>query len=246
MRALLAPGADTDPLAVYAVDRPPVPQRPWVFANMVGGLDGSAAHGGRVGALSGPTDRSLFVLLRSFADAVVVGAGTVRAEGYGPVRLPDELTRRRLDEGREAVPPIVVVSRSLRFDWSSRLFSPDVPAQTIVVTAEAAGQEAIAEARAHARVILAGGERVDLPAALGELRAMGVGALLTEGGPTLLGELIHGALLDELCLTISPLVGGDPLPIVVSPPAADALVAFALASVLEEDGHLFLRYLVER
>lgn len=246
MRALLPADAGADPLSVYAADRPPSAERPWTFANMVGGLDGSAAHGGRVGALSGPTDRSLFVLLRSLADAVVVGAGTVRAEGYGPVRLPDDLRQRRLDEGRDAAPPIVVVSRSLRIDWSSRLFAADVPARTVVVTAGAAGSEAIAEARAHARVIVAGDERVDLPAALGELRRLGVGALLTEGGPTFLGELIHGALLDELCLTISPLVGGDRLPIVESPATSATLVAFELVSVLEEDGHLFLRYLAER
>lgn len=85
-----------DALAPYAnVERRPVDGRPWVLANMVCGLDGSTAMGGRVGALSSPTDRQLFVDLRSVADVVLVGAETVRRERYGPVVLSPERRRSR-------------------------------------------------------------------------------------------------------------------------------------------------------
>ncbi len=246
MRLLLGDLAAGDaPTAVYEVARAPVGDRPWVYANMVAGLDGSAAVHGRVGALSAPADRALLVLLRSLADVVLVGAGTVRAEGYGPVRLRDELRAARVERGQAPLPPIAVVSRSLRFDWDAKLFAPGADVRPIVITAAGAGDDAIALAADHADVIVAGDEAVDLPRALVELAARGASAVLTEGGPTLLGELIGAGLLDELCLTVTAAVGGDPLPIVEAV-ATRELVRFALASVLEEDGDLFLRYLVAR
>src|SRR6478672_7900328 len=114
-----------DPFAVYRAERPGPSGRPWILGNMVCGIDGSAAVGGRVGGLSSPKDRELFVLLRSLADAVLIGAATVRTEGYGPVRLPPTLTEQRIAGGRSPTPPLVIVTRSLTLDWDSPLFSPD-------------------------------------------------------------------------------------------------------------------------
>lgn len=245
MRRLLpASAADgsEDPFAVYRVSRDAGDDRPWLLGNMVVGIDGSAAVGGRVGGLSSPTDRHLFVLLRSFADAVLIGAATVRAEGYGPVRLPSALQDERVAAGRSRVPPLAVVTRSLDLDWSSALFAPDVAVRPIIITVAAAADTAPAAVRARADLIIAGDQSVDLRMACGELRRRGMTTVLTEGGPTLLGELMARELLDELCLTLAPLAGGDPLPVAVRPEGPGGLQGFSLASVLEEDGHLFLRY----
>ena len=211
---------------------------------MVAGLDGSAAVGGRVRGLSNARDRELFVLLRGLADVVLIGAGTVRAEGYGPVRLPTVTQEERAEAGRPTVPPLAIVSRSLTLDWESTLFSSDVVSRPIVITAASAGEAALERARDRADVIVAGDQSVDLGLALAELHRRGMAAVLTEGGPTLLGELMALALLDELCLTLAPVTGGDPLPVAVGTARNGELTTARLVSVLEEDGQLFLRYLM--
>src|SRR5687767_5548643 len=123
MHRLVAGEAVADIVDPYAaVVRPRVGHRPWVLANMVVGLDGSAAIAGRVGPLSEGADAELFRLLRSVADVVLVGASTFRAEGYGPVRLPEERQQARVKLGRAPRPPLAVVSRSLALDWSSAPF----------------------------------------------------------------------------------------------------------------------------
>lgn len=209
---------------------------------MVAGLDGSAAFEGRVKGLSSASDRDLFRVLRALADVVLVGAGTVRAERYGPARLTEEQRADRLADGRPALPPIAVVSRSLDLDWGSPLFADDAEVRPIVITADAAGDALIERARAHSDVIVAGGASVDLGLALRELGRRGATCVLTEGGPFLLGGLVAGGLLDELCLTLAPMAGGDALPI-VERAGGRALVPFRLASVAEQEGQLFLRYL---
>lgn len=233
----------SDVAAAYAVDRPARPGRPWVLANMVSSLDGAAAIGGRVGGLSGDADRGLFVFLRSLADVVLVGASTVRAEGYGPVRLTDGQRERRRLDGRAETPPLAVVSRSLAFDWDLPVFASGEGPRPLVITASAAGNAAIDAARDHAEVIVAGEVEVDMGAALAVLGERCGSVVLTEGGPTLLGELVRASLLDELCLTLSPVLGGDPLPIVVWPDGDRPARELELATVREVGGHLFLRYL---
>ena len=129
-----------DPLVPYAeVFRAPRGRHPYVLANMVGGLDGSAAVSGRVGILSSPVDARLFTELRSVADVVLVGARTVREERYGPVRLPDRLRQQRTDRGRPPTPRIAVVTRTLDFDWTIPLFAnADPESRPYVITAAAA------------------------------------------------------------------------------------------------------------
>ena len=246
MRQLLTTSSDghgEDPFDVYRLDREVPHDRPWALANMVVGIDGSAAVGGRVGGLSSPKDRELFVLLRSLADVVLIGAATVRAEGYGPVRLPAALQEQRALAGRPPTPPLAVVTRSLDLDWDSALFSSEAGVRPIIVTVAASAALVPGHAHGRADVIVAGNESVDLGVAMAELARRGVTILLTEGGPTLLGELMAKELLDELCLTLAPLAGGDPLPVAIRPQGPEGLRAFQLASVLEDDGHLFLRYL---
>jgi riboflavin biosynthesis pyrimidine reductase len=244
----LAPGAEIDdPLEPYcSFDRRPGSAECWVMANMVGGLDGSASVGGRVGALSSGLDTELFRLMRTLADVVLVGAETVRREKYRPVRLPDERMHLRVEHGRPAVPPVAVVSRSLNLDWESPLFTDAPPdARTMVVTtsaSETADPDRFAMARKLADVVVAGEDRVDLATALHALHGHGARVVLCEGGPTLLGELVDHDLLDELCLTVSPLMGGDPLPISIAPAGARPR-SFRLANTMVDESTLFLRYI---
>ena len=233
----------TDPLEPYAaVDRRRPDGRCWVMAHMVGGLDGSAAIGGRVAELSTAPDAQLFRLMRTLADVVLVGAETVRREGYGPVQLPAERVAARRAAGRPGTPPLAVVTRSLDLDWSGRAFAA-APAgsRTLVITSQDAAPERLARAREAADVLLAGPGRVDPGLAMAMLAGRGCRVVLCEGGPTWLGELVAAGLLDELCLTVSPMMGGDPLPVSVSPPGSP-LVPFVLRHVLADGDTLFLRY----
>ncbi len=241
---ILQPGAILDdPLAPYArVDRTPAAGGCWVMANMVGGLDGSAAVGGRVGALSTEPDAALFRLLRSLADVVLVGAETVRRERYRSIRLPPKVADARQAAGRPRTPRLAVVTRSLNLDWSGDAFG-GAPAgsRTLVITCKAADPRRVERAREVADVLIAGEDRVDPEQALLLLSELGHRVVLCEGGPTLLGELVAAGRIDELCLTIAPLMGGDPLPVSVSPPGAP-LRGFALRHVLRDGDTLFLRY----
>jgi riboflavin biosynthesis pyrimidine reductase len=247
MQSLNAGEPVTDLLAPYRVDRRARDgDRCWVMANMVGGLDGTAAVGGRVGALSHGADAELFRLMRAVADVVLVGAETVRREGYGPVRLPEEHCRERVECGRAATPPLAIVSRSLRLDWDAEVFTrAGADSPTIVVTCAAAAGADLDRARAAGPVVVAGDERVDLADALAQLRALGHEVVLCEGGPTLLGELAAAGLLDELCLTVSPMMGGDPLPVAITPPGG-GVTEFELRHTAVDAGTLFLRYETRR
>ncbi len=212
----------------------------WLRANMVTSADGAATWADRSGGLGGPADRLVFRTLRALADVVVVAAGTVRAESYGPARLPEDLTARRTAEGRVAQPHLAVVTSSLDLDWDAPLFTEST-SRPLVITARAADPTRAARAAAVADVVMAGEDRVDLRRAVAELAARGHHRLLTEGGPGLLGQLVADDLLDELCLTVAPrLAGGSPARIVTGP--SGELLDCDLAGVLEDEGFLFLRY----
>lgn len=217
------------------------PPAPWVRANFVSSADGAASVNGRSRGLSSEADRRLFALLRTLCDVIMVGAGTVRAEHYGAVR-PDEMTPG-LREGRTPVPPIAVVTRRLSLDLSSRLFTAAQPgARTIVITTEQAPAELRASAQLVADVIIAGAESCELPVVLSALAERGYPRVLAEGGPHMLTELAEQEVLDELDLTLSPLLalgGAGRITTAVGPGSPAPL---RLAHVLEDDDHLFCRY----
>ncbi|MFE5244589.1 MULTISPECIES: pyrimidine reductase family protein [unclassified Streptomyces] len=217
--------------------------RAWLRANMVSTLDGAAQHDGRSQGISCPADMRIFGTLRGLADAVVVGAQTVRQEGYRPARARDAFAARRAAAGQGPAPAIAVVSASLDLDFSLPLFvSPLVP--TYVITGAAAPSDRVHAAReAGAEVLFAGeGAAVEPDRAVGELAARGLGRLLTEGGPRLLGQFVAAGVLDELCLTVSPLLtAGNAQRIAGGPPVA-VPERFSLVSLLEEEGFLFSRY----
>jgi riboflavin biosynthesis pyrimidine reductase len=226
MRQLLPTYADrVDPLDVYR-DLPPAGSRPAVRLNMIASLDGATAVAGRAGGLGGRADRELFLQLRTLADVVLVAAGTVRAEGYGP---------------GPATVPIAVVSRTCRLDWASPFFTR-ATARPIVLTVAGAPAPLRERAAEVADVVVAGEQDVDLTAALDALGARGLRNVLAEGGPTLNGQLADAGLLDELCLTLSPLlVGGDAKRVLAGPTLPDPR-ELRLRSACEQDGFLFLRY----
>jgi riboflavin biosynthesis pyrimidine reductase len=210
--------------------------RPWLRLNMVASADGAAWLKGRSGPLSSRGDKRIFQTLRGLADVIVAGAGTVRKEGYGPV--PPHDTWAELREGRPEVPPIAVISRSLALDFDGELF--DAPSRTIVITCECAPQERRELAAKRSDLIVAGEEGVDLRQAVAELHKRGLTRVLCEGGPRVNAQLSAGGLVDELCLSISPLlVGGGAARIQNGEPAQ---VALELSQVLEEEGVLFCRY----
>ncbi|HEX7133771.1 MAG TPA: dihydrofolate reductase family protein [Iamia sp.] len=241
---LLGPARPVDDLLdLYDVERDVPADRPWVMANMVGGLDGTAAVGGRVGVLSDDTDAELFRAMRALADVVLVGAETARRERYGPVRLTDALTARRVEAGRPGPPPLAVVSRSLRLDWDLPLFASAGEHASGVGGVAAAVRPVVVTCAAADPVLVARAEAAVEPAVAVDALHERYGARLAlcEGGPTLLGQVAAAGLLDELCLTIAPVLGGDPLPVSVTPAGA-GLTPMALRHVAEAHGSLYLRY----
>ena len=180
---------------------------PGVRVNFISSVDGAATTGGLSGGLGDASDKRRFELLRRAADVVVVGAGTVRAEGYGPLRVSAQSARWRVEHGMPEHPVFAIVSGSLDLDPGSRIFT-EAPVRPVVVTTEkAAGVDAFADV---ADVIVAGAEHADLPTLLAELAGHGLTRVLCEGGPSLFGSLLAADRVDELYLTIaSRLEAGD-------------------------------------
>jgi riboflavin biosynthesis pyrimidine reductase len=194
----------------------PAPEgRPWVSGIMVASLDGRATLEGTSRKLGGPQDLQMLLALRRRADALIVGPGTVRAEGYGPLPCP-----------------AVLVSRSFELPWEAGLFA--APGQRVLIYTRAGAEPP--EVAAAVEVV----EEIELSAVLADLRARGIERLLCEGGPTLNRALLDAGLLDELFLTVSPVVSGEGPPIITDGPTA----ALTLRSVATADGDLYLRYSV--
>ncbi|WP_200307686.1 pyrimidine reductase family protein [Streptomyces adelaidensis] len=230
--------------AAYAYPEPPPGgPAPWLRANMVSTLDGAAQHGGRSQPISSDADMRIFGTLRGLADAVIVGAETVRQEGYRPARAREQFAAARLAAGQTPAPAVVVVSASLELDFSLPLFtSPLTP--TILLTGAAAAPDRVATAeKAGVQVVIAGdGMGVDPARAVRALADRGLTRLLSEGGPRLLGQLIAADVLDELCLTVSPMLTAGDAQRIAGGPSVPVPKRFALASLLEEAGYLFGRY----
>lgn len=217
------------------------PDRRWVRANMVASLDGAVTVDGRSAGLSGDADRRVFRVLRALADVVLVGAGTARLEKYAPPK-PREVYAH-LRNGRPPAPALAVVSRQCALDPRSPLFS-DPAARPVVITCAAAPADQVTAIHPVSDLVVAGDDDVDLPAALAALTSRGWTSILTEGGPRLLGSLLAADLVDELDLTMSPLiVGGDAGRIVEGSLPRSAPEPYALHGLLADGDVLFSRYL---
>jgi riboflavin biosynthesis pyrimidine reductase len=185
----------------------------------------------------------VFRTLRWLADVILVGAGTARAEDYGGAVVPAERRELRQSAGLAPVPPIAVLSGSAALDPASRLFTAE--ARPLVLTKASAPADRLAALRPVAEVVVCGDDRVLPDLVLTELAARGLVRVLTEGGPTLHAEFAGAGLLDELCLTVAPLLGGPGHLGIVAGPAWPGARPMELAHALEEDGSLFLRYRLE-
>lgn len=240
---LLAPGPTVDDQALEELyDYPSGLTSPFVQVNFVASADGAATVSGRSRGLSSPADKKVFALGRDLADVVLVGAGTAIAEGYRGIKRTELRTSRRARRGLPEVPLIAVVTARGSVPPSSPMVTATaVP--PIVITAERSPLPWRKEmADAGADVIVAGEDRVAPALALSALADRGLLRVCCEGGPTLFADLVAAGLVDQLCLTVAPmLAGAGAARITTGLPTAEPL-ALSLESALADEGFLMLRY----
>ncbi|OOK82195.1 ribD C-terminal domain protein [Mycobacterium kansasii] len=216
----------------------------WLRANFISSVDGGATVAGTSGGLGGPGDRAVFRLLRELADVIVVGAGTVRVEGYSGAQLSVAARRQRQLRGQSEVPQLAIVTKSGHLARDLAVFTrTEVP--PLVLTATAVADETRRGLTGLAEVVDCSDTdpvKVDEAVLLARLAERGLRRILTEGGPILLGSFIERGLLDELCLTIAPfVVGGLARRIVTGP--GQLKTPMRCAHVLTDDaGYLYTRY----
>jgi riboflavin biosynthesis pyrimidine reductase len=215
---------------------------PWVRVNFVSSVDGAATVDGKSGGLGGDADHRVFDILRTLCDVVLVAAGTVRTEGYGAMILDAASVEARVAAGLKPHPTFAIVSGSLDLDPSSDVFAK-APVRPLVFTSESAPPNpALAKV---ADIVATGSAAVDPAALVSALAERGLTRIHCEGGPSLFGSLLAADVVDELCVTVSPLlVGGDSGRIVrgdVPDPRAMSLVG-----ILRSDDTVLLRYVRER
>lgn len=236
---------DDPDAAVAAEDRPGRPDRPWIYTNMVGSIDGASAIADTSGALGDAGDAAVFRSLRAVADVILVGASTVRAENYRPPTISEANRERRHRRGQDHRPTIAVVTTSLDLDPNLPLLT-DPTYRPLIITARrslerhkdrAKGLEAAAE------VMEAGDDKVDLTLVPTLLGRRGARLVLCEGGPSLNGQLVAHGLIDEWNLTLSPLlVAGQSSRVAVGPEPNGPPESMRLDRVWLHDHHLFCRW----
>ncbi|GFM17467.1 MULTISPECIES: pyrimidine reductase family protein [Mycobacteriaceae] len=209
-----------------------------VRANMIFSADGAAGFAGHAGPLSCAADQQLLLALRAYADVVLVGAGTARAETYGPVKLSDDHRRQRVELGLGSEPPpLAVVSQSGRLPATMLGSSPP---PILLTSARAAHAERVAELPCE--VMVCGEDSVNITDAVAQLRSRGDGRVLCEGGPTLLDELVAADLVDQLCVTMAPVLAGcQPLGQAAAPMASPTRLQLE-QTLVDDAGYVFLRY----
>ncbi len=229
--------SDAELIAAYT---PAAWDRPWLRVNFVASTDGAATLEGHSEGLSGVPDKRVFGLLRMLCDVLLVGAGTLRAEGYRALRLDAHRRGWRRDAGLPDLPRLAVVSSRLALDPAAPVFA-DAPVRPLVIThggSPLGARDRLAEV---ADVLVVGDAEVDLAAARGELAGRGLHQVLCEGGPHLFGSLLAADQVDELCLTVAPLLTGPGAGRIVAGPGAPPR-RFGLSHALVAEDNLLLRY----
>jgi riboflavin-specific deaminase-like protein len=215
--------------------------RPYVITNFALTLDGHATMQGRSGPIGSKTDTAMLVALRTRVDAVMIGAGTMRAERYGRVVANQAKRERRERDGLPHDPLMVIISGRLDLPWDAPLFTAGSGRVLIATSSEEDPPETATPVR-----LLRQPDTVDLGQVLAYLRRdRGVRALLCEGGPRLHGQLLEAQLLDEMFVTHAPKVTGGVGPGLISE-LAEQVHPVDLAWLLHEEttGELFARYRV--
>lgn len=237
----LFPAADV-PLDDEALDRAYGGEpAEFVRINFVASADGAATLDGRARGLGSATDQRVLRLLRDRSDGILVGAGTAKAESYRPLRDDPARAEARTGRGLSRVPPLILVSQRLAMDPGDPIIAKAV-ARTVIVTCARSDPERRKALAAVTPVIIAGDETVDLRAARASLAQLGLRRLVCEGGPTLFGTALAAGIVDELCLTVAPLLAGPGAGRIVDAHLAIEPVRLRLRHLLEDDGFLFLRY----
>jgi riboflavin biosynthesis pyrimidine reductase len=211
-----------------------------IRANMVQSVDGAGAFHGRTKAITDASDQFLLRHLRGHADAIMVGAATVLAEQYGPVRLSAEMRSERKKDGYADLPPLVIVTGHAMLSPDLRIFDPSGP-RTIIATVDAAAEQS-ATLRDVADIVVVGEDTIDPARIVSALNERGLDRILCEGGPFLLSQLIEHDLVDDMCLTVSPYLAGSQ-PTTAQPASArEAPTQLRLRHVLARNDLLYLRY----
>lgn len=222
-------------------DLPPADRPRWVAMNMITSVDGEVTIEGVSDGLGGTGDLAGFRALRSAVDVVLVGAGTARAERYGPAKVRAEARAARVERGQAPRPAIAVVSTSLDVDAIAGRVIEGGGTLFVVTSAASDPERRAALAAGGTTVLTAGDQEVDLVDALSQLDALGMSRVLVEGGPRLNRDLLAAGLVDELFVTIAPLLVGGGGPGVVAAPL-DLPVALELREGRVHAGELLLRY----
>ena len=213
------------------------PDRPYLVLNMVTTADGRATIGGRSGPIGNAADQDLFHALRTRVDAVMVGAGTLRAETYGRLVRKPERREARIRAGLAPDPLAVIVSG--RLDLPDDLPLLHDPEQEVLV-ATFSGREVPGTARIE--YLRFDGTTVNIPRLLTELRGRGIRSVLCEGGPTLNAELLQAGGVDELFHCIAPKLAGEPAAPTMVTGVLHETKEMELLSLLESESHLFARF----
>jgi riboflavin biosynthesis pyrimidine reductase len=236
-----AESASLDPMAlINAQDRAPRTNRPYVLSNMVASMDGAIAVDGLSGGLGGPADSRVFRALRSVADVIIAGAGTVRDERYKPPQPSEVASGLRRARGQSERPLIAVVTRSGRLAPDLPLFS-DPSYRPLIIAGSEPDRTALDKLATVATIVQTESDSVGPEEALGLLHQLGHRIVLLEGGPRLNGAFVEADCIDEWNLTMSPnLVGGSSGR--ASRGDSAVINAFELQHVLTEDGLLFIQW----
>jgi riboflavin-specific deaminase-like protein len=240
VRRLLPDAAETtvaEQLAGLDLEDLAHPDRPYLILNFATTIDGRAAISGKSGPIGSGTDTEMLQRLRTRVDAVMIGAGTMRAERYDRIVSNPDLRAYRERTGLAHDPLAVIVSNRLELPWDAGLFT-DGGGRIVIFTAS---EEEPPEAATPVTVVRHP-EGVELDRALAWLlKERGIRSVLCEGGPTLHGRLREGGLADELFLTIAPKLAGGEGPRILEGALPD-VEEVELAWLLESDGELFARY----
>lgn len=229
--------SDSELLSLYHYPEPV--RKPHVRVNLVCTASGAIAAEGRSAGVTSAGDRILFGRLRRLADVILMGAGTVRADDCRGARARADVRAFRRERGQADVPPVAVVTRSADLRPDCRLFT-DTYVPPIILTTTTAPTSRVKSLRdAGADVEFVGDYHVDIRAVLDALSERGLNRVLCEGGPTLFGSLVAAQAVDELCLTVTPRLGGGGQ---LSMGAEVDVYAMTLISVMISDGALLLRY----
>jgi riboflavin biosynthesis pyrimidine reductase len=212
--------------------------RPRVVAAMIASVDGRAAVKGKSVGLGHPADRALLRELRTAVDAILVGTGTLRAEGYANL-LDDDQRAHRVAAGLEPEPVVATVSRRLDLPADIPLLAE--PTARVQVYTEAEGE--VPSQGAWVAAHRFGPGELTMPAILEHLASeRGVRAILCEGGPTLLREMVAADCVDDLMLTVAPLLVAGDAPAPLGGAALEPPVGLALRDIHRADDHVFLHY----